>query len=322
MDGFICKYCNKECKNKNSLAQHEIRCIKNPDHIHIYFNDKDFQKKLFEDKKQSIKEGKSVFYYECYCQYCNRKFTTKSAKSYHEKYCIQNPSHIKMIGYKLSEGQKKKISESMKKAHKEGRAHNIGECRWNNKPSYPEQWFMKMSLNEDIDQNYVREYPFHKFSLDFVWVDKKRVIEIDGEQHNRDIRQKERDIKKDKLLLEEGWKELRISWSDICNNTKEWIKIIKDFINEDSDCINEEVIHNYRDFKKKQKEKVIKKRLKEKEQLIKERKDFLDKIDINKFGWMTKVSKEWGVSWTQVKRWIKKYYPELNYYQRKSVDKI
>ena len=28
-----CQYCNKECKNKNSLTQHEIRCNKNPNKI-------------------------------------------------------------------------------------------------------------------------------------------------------------------------------------------------------------------------------------------------------------------------------------------------
>lgn len=28
-DGLNCKYCDKLCKNKNSLAQHEIRCSKN-----------------------------------------------------------------------------------------------------------------------------------------------------------------------------------------------------------------------------------------------------------------------------------------------------
>lgn len=32
---MYCKYCNKECKNKNSLAQHEIRCKENPNHITI-----------------------------------------------------------------------------------------------------------------------------------------------------------------------------------------------------------------------------------------------------------------------------------------------
>ena len=30
-----CKYCGKECKNLNSLKQHEIRCKENPDRIHI-----------------------------------------------------------------------------------------------------------------------------------------------------------------------------------------------------------------------------------------------------------------------------------------------
>ena len=32
-DGLNCKYCNKLCKNKNSLAQHECRCPKNPDRV-------------------------------------------------------------------------------------------------------------------------------------------------------------------------------------------------------------------------------------------------------------------------------------------------
>lgn len=34
---YICKFCGKECKNLNSLAQHEIRCPKNP-------NRKDYNK--------------------------------------------------------------------------------------------------------------------------------------------------------------------------------------------------------------------------------------------------------------------------------------
>lgn len=30
---FYCKYCNKECKNLNSLRQHKIRCKQNPNKI-------------------------------------------------------------------------------------------------------------------------------------------------------------------------------------------------------------------------------------------------------------------------------------------------
>lgn len=33
MDDLFCKYCGKQCKNLNSLKQHEIRCKDNPDKI-------------------------------------------------------------------------------------------------------------------------------------------------------------------------------------------------------------------------------------------------------------------------------------------------
>ena len=32
-DDLFCKFCGKECKNKNSLVQHEIRCKENPNKI-------------------------------------------------------------------------------------------------------------------------------------------------------------------------------------------------------------------------------------------------------------------------------------------------
>ena len=134
------------------------------------------------------------------------------------------------IGKNLSNEHKKKISESMKKAHSEGRAHNIGECRWNNEPSYPEKFFMEVIENEFINKNYVREKPFGRFSLDFAWCDLKRCIEIDGKQHETDEKQKLRDVAKDKLLHEEGWEVLRIKWSDMFNDPKSWIQIAKDFI--------------------------------------------------------------------------------------------
>lgn len=134
------------------------------------------------------------------------------------------------LGKHFTEESKRKISESMKKAHKEGRAHNIGSSRWNNEPSYPEIFFMKVIQNEFNDKNYCREYPFGKYSLDFAWVEKKRCIEIDGEQHERFEEYRKRDEQKDKLLIENNWKVLRIKWKDLYKNTKEIIKAAKDFI--------------------------------------------------------------------------------------------
>ena len=134
---------------------------------------------------------------------------------------------------KHTEEQKKKISDGMKKAHAEGRAHNIGECRWNNKPSYPEEWFIKVLDNEfnmKLGEDYKREFPFHKYSLDFAWEDKKICVEIDGEQHKRFKEQAERDLEKDKLLKEEGWLEIREEWKVIFNNPKEFINKVKNIL--------------------------------------------------------------------------------------------
>lgn len=123
-----------------------------------------------------------------------------------------------------------KIRSSMKKAHAEGRAHNIGHSRWNNEPSWPEKWFMKVIENEFKDRDYKREHPFSKYSLDFVWLHKKKVIEIDGEQHDRFPEQKARDIAKDALLVQHGYEVLRLRWKDICENTKEYVQQMKEFI--------------------------------------------------------------------------------------------
>ena len=134
------------------------------------------------------------------------------------------------VGKHLPDEMRKKISESMKKAHAEGRAHNIGECRWNNEPSWPEKWFMQVIANEFADKNYVRERPFHRFSLDFAWEHKKKCIEIDGKQHEEIPGYKERDLRKDKCLADEGWQVLRLPWKSIFAEPKKYIQIAKDFI--------------------------------------------------------------------------------------------
>jgi very-short-patch-repair endonuclease len=125
---------------------------------------------------------------------------------------------------------KQKISESMKLAHSEGRAWNIGKSRWNNLPSYPEQFFMLVIQNEFLDRNYVREYPFGKYSIDFAWPHLKKAIEIDGEQHQRFSEIAERDRLKDKLLIQNSWEVLRIPWKTFCKKTKQTIRECKDFI--------------------------------------------------------------------------------------------
>jgi len=125
-----------------------------------------------------------------------------------------------------------KISKSMQKAHAEGRAHNIGSSRWNNEPSYPEKFFMRVIENEFEDKNVQREYPFGRFSLDFAWPHLQRAIEIDGEQHERFEKQRESDARKDKALTDAGWKVLRVKWKEMYADTKAQIARCKQFLTE------------------------------------------------------------------------------------------
>jgi very-short-patch-repair endonuclease len=133
-------------------------------------------------------------------------------------------------GKTLSDEIKQKISEGMKRAHAENRAHNIGESRHNNEPSWPEQWFMNVIANEFTDKNYKREFPFHRFSLDFAWPHKMKCIEIDGDQHQRFQEYIERDKRKNELLIKDGWQYLRLVWKDIYSNPKNYIELAKQFI--------------------------------------------------------------------------------------------
>ena len=172
------------------------------------------------------------------CKYCNAEFDTGPHLGNHVRSCKLHPNHDERIrkisetwlGKHHSEKTKKQLSNSGKLAHKEGRAWNIGMSRWNNEASYPEKFFMKVIENEFDDKEYKKEYNVGIYSFDFAWINKKKVIEIDGDQHQRFDEYKERDKRKDAYLEKEGWKVLRIIWKDMCNNTKEEIQKCKDFI--------------------------------------------------------------------------------------------
>lgn len=133
-------------------------------------------------------------------------------------------------GKKRTEQERKNISEGMKKAHKEGRANNWLDSKKDNNKSFPEIFFEEVIKNAFEDKNYEFQRRFKRFALDFSWPQKKKVIEIDGSQHERIKKQIENDIEKDKLLIEEGWKVLRIKWKDMFNDTKTWIQIANKFI--------------------------------------------------------------------------------------------
>ncbi len=206
-----CPFCGSTKKSNNSLAQHKIRCHSNPDKIEHPrgFKGKTFSKEVLDHMSEERK----------------RRFEDP-------EYRKRNYDQLRDASAMSDPAVRSKISESMKVAHKEGRAWNIGQSRWNNAPSWPEKFFMEVIKNEFNDQAYTTEYPFGKFSLDFAWLEKKKCIEIDGDQHLTDENQKRRDLEKNQLLEQHEWKLLRITWRDMMADTKFWIETAKKFIHE------------------------------------------------------------------------------------------
>jgi very-short-patch-repair endonuclease len=213
-----CKYCSNDRKNENSLRNHERLCKDNPSRQSTYVES--HQTELTQSR---IDAGYSN-------QFTKAKQLGLPAPIVTNE--TRNKLSIKTTKNNLSRDASvhKKISESMKTAHKEGRAWNIGKSRWNNEPSWPEQFFIQVINNEFNDKNYTREHPIGVYSIDFAWVEKKLAIEIDGDQHQRFESYRERDARKDKLLADNGWKILRIVWKDMYKDTKKHIKMAKEFV--------------------------------------------------------------------------------------------
>ena len=207
-------------------------------------------------------------------------------------------------GHVITPEIRKKISESMKKAIKDGRAHGWANVKQNkNGMSYPELWFESVIKNEQLDLNYEYNLQFFKYKLDFAWPEKRLCIEIDGNQHNFEDR-KISDLEKDKLLNEHGWKVLRLKWGYIQKNKIECINLIKNFLNNNIGNIEIPLYKTKEELLvEKQKENEINGTLKDslgrfnhnklsKEQLLERKNKILNSgIDLTKYGWVTKVSK-------------------------------
>lgn len=213
---FICGYCGSRRKNHNSWINHERLCKENPNRQKTIFADPNFQK--------SNKNGGSGNQYTKAQELGLPKpeVSKETRKKIGEKSRLNNLNRDKSVN--------EKISESMKKAHAEGRAWNIGKSRWNNEPSYPEKFFMKVIENEFLDKEYENEYPIGVYSADFCWPHLKKIIEVDGDQHQRFEEYKERDKRKDEFLISEGYQVLRVIWKEMYNNPREKIKECYDFI--------------------------------------------------------------------------------------------
>ena len=95
-DDLYCKYCGKLCKNKNSLAQHECRCDKNPNKIAIKAWNKGATKetdsRVLTSKVAEANKQKGYKHYQEYLKDNSIAWGIRNMKQY-KKYFLEEQEH-------------------------------------------------------------------------------------------------------------------------------------------------------------------------------------------------------------------------------------
>lgn len=128
---------------------------------------------------------------------------------------------------KHSDETRKKISESRIKFLRENpdkvpyKLNHYSKGR-----SYAEEYWKIILDSNDI--KYEEQYQIGPYQLDFAFVESKIDLEIDGDQHHLDPRIVESDKRRNQYLTEQGWKIIRVRWSDFkrLTNKKEYVNMI------------------------------------------------------------------------------------------------
>lgn len=213
---FICKYCGKICKNKNSLRNHERLCKENPNRQISPFVK--FNKECTDGKRNVWNKG-----------------LTKDTDSRVKQQSIILSNRVSPFkGKHHSEESKQKLSMKRKQYLLDNPEKVPYKLNHHSKQSYPEKYFREVFDNDDLLKKAISEYRVKLYSLDFAFPDIKFYIEIDGEQHYTDSRIFEHDKKRNLELEEMGWKSIRIRWSEYNKKSleekQEIIKCIKAFV--------------------------------------------------------------------------------------------
>ena len=184
-----CKYCDKICKNDNSLRNHERFCKSNPNRQILKSNFIEWNKKR---KELGIK-GENQFTKAKRLGLPYPKMSDETCKKI----------SISKTGKHLSEETKKKISNTQIKKLKGSHTNWLK----NKKKSYAESYFDTIFISAK------KQYRIGRYVVDYAWPDLKIYVEVDGEQHYN-----EKGLEHDKIRTENlknlGWVcKLRIRWS-------------------------------------------------------------------------------------------------------------
>ena len=295
---MICNICSKEFNNNGGYVKHIKTCnyvdtIKD-EIISLYVDSfmgineigkkfnigKNSVIKVLGDKKRTLSEGIKV-----------------ARKKYPERYVCSDETKEKI---------RIKRIQFMK--------NNPEKTAWRTSNlSYPEKLFLEKLelLNWGQKYSIIREYCVFPYFIDFAFVNEKVVVEIDGSQHLLEER-KEKDIRKDKLLTDNGWKVIRISEKEVKTNLDEVMLKIENILNTkaSSKKYNLGILSPLKEYVKKERD-VFGYTKSQFDSVMNQRKvkrpnfEILKK-EINEYGFV-KTGKKYGVSDNAIRKWLKFY---------------
>jgi very-short-patch-repair endonuclease len=97
--------------------------------------------------------------------------------------------------------------------------------------SYPEKIFKEKCEELKLNEKYliIRERSVFPYYIDFAFENEKIAVEIDGSQHELESR-KQNDIKKEDLLISQGWRVIRFTAKEIQTNSNSCFEKLNSFI--------------------------------------------------------------------------------------------
>lgn len=105
---YQCSFCKRVFSSKQALGSHTGKCKQNPNASN---------KELTEKQKARNLSRRGQFFQkkeQCFCEFCNREFDYKYAKSIHLKTCKQNPNRDEDYSKYLSDKNKKAVTKELR----------------------------------------------------------------------------------------------------------------------------------------------------------------------------------------------------------------
>ena len=183
---FTCKYCGKQCKNANSLRNHERLCKLNPNRQKSCFEDKEFQKNVLHKNgsNNQYTKAKALGLPKPVIKEQTRKKLSEAAKS-------NNPMYSEKSRKKLSETIRKKVDDGTwhtslaKRMHinyKGNDLHGSWEVAY---AKYLDSQNINWVRNKHQFKYYYND-TWHTYTPDFYLLDSDTYVEIKGYKTKKD----------------------------------------------------------------------------------------------------------------------------------------